>query len=229
MPEAGARMRERAGGGRPGELSRHALGTPLLAIRGAAELLLSGAVGPLGAEARELVGAAGEAAGRLERLLGPLLEVAGWAGAPPPRLRPLDLRPLLQDAGVRLRGPPAAVRAGGGNFRGLKIDLAKLGGPAMARADPLPLAAGLGLARRLLGDPLEARLAPGRRRRLLLLELRAADGRPAAGATAEEAGLLLGLLGRLVRRAGGRLVPLAPGRLGIVLRAAQGCGARVTA
>lgn len=205
MSQVGARMLERAGGG-PGALSRHALGTPLLAIRGAAELLLSGAAGPLGAEARELVGAVGEAAGRLERLLGPLLEAACWAGAPPPRLRALDLGSLLANAGAPLRGPPAA-----------------------ARADPLPLLAGLGLARRLLGEPLEARLGPGRRGRLLLLELRAAGAPAVAGAAAEEAGLLLGLLGRFARRAGGRLVPMPPGRLGLVLRVAQGCGRRVTA
>jgi hypothetical protein len=206
MAEAGVLVLQRPERGPPGELSRHALGTPLLAIRGAAELLLSGAGGPLGGEARELVGAVGEAAQRLERLLGPLLEVAGRAGGPR-RQGPLDLGAVLAAAGIRLAGPAAAT---------------------LARADPSPLAAALGLARRLVGGPLEARLRPDRRGRLLLLEL-AASGEPErALAAAEEAGLLLGLLARLARLAGGRLTRPAPGRLGIVLRRAGGCGAAVT-
>lgn len=191
---ADGQARARPEGGRPAQLSRHALGTPLLAIRGASELLVTGAGGPLGAAGRELASTVGQAALRLERLVGPLLAVAERAGGPPPRLRPVDLAALARGLGPGLLG---------------------LHGPLRAVADPARLADLLERATTWLGRPLEARVRRAGRGRALLLELQGGEAGPD---DAEERALLLGLLGRLARLAGARAAPLGAGRLGIVLR-----------
>lgn len=196
-------------GRRAAELSRHALRTPILAIRGTAELLLAGAGGPLGPTARELLAATGEAALCLERLVEPVLRLAERAGAPPVPREPIDLGVFLREAGVETvavgraagRGPPGVGRRQG---RAAPLVRAR-------RACLLEL---VELAARILGVPLGAELRLGRRSGAVLLRL-AGGGLGRCGE--EERPLLLGLAARSARLAGARLVVAEEGPLGIVL------------
>mgnify|MGYP000489442826 CR=1 FL=1 len=207
-------MRAAAGAGRdevPGHgtraagLSRHAVRTPLLAIRGTAELLLAGAGGPLGATARELLAASGEAALRLERLVEPLLRVAERAGGPSRRAEPVDLEALLLAAGVEL------------GRRTRRVGCEEGAGPTAVGADSGCLLELVELAATMLGGPLRAELRAGRRTGALLLDLEGTGSQPCH---ADERPLLAGLAARLARLAGGRLVACAEDRLAVVLRPA---------
>ena len=192
-------------GARAEGLSRHAVRTPLLAIRGTAELLLAGAGGPLGATARELLAASGEAALRLERLVEPLLRVAERAGGPSRRPEPVDLEALLRAAGVELGGRTGRAGCEEG------------AGPTAVRADSGCLLELVELAATMLGGPLRAELRAGRRTGALLLGL---EGTGPQLCHADERPLLAGLAARLARLAGGRLVAGANDRLAFVLRPA---------
>lgn len=196
----------RGAAGRPRQLSRHALRTPLLAIRGTAELLLAGAGGPLGQGARELLAASGEAALRLEGLIEPLLRVAERAGCPAGALAPVDPGALLRAAGIE---PRAAAPAAGRARAGPPPVTPRVRGRAACLGEALELVG------RLLGAPLAAELRRSSRSGALLVLL---EGRGAAGCSEDEQPLLLGLAGRLARLGGARLVVAPPGRLGLVLR-----------
>ncbi len=201
----GTRMRGR----RVVELSRHALRTPILAIRGTAELLLAGAGGPLGPTARELLAASGEAALCLERLVEPVMRLAEQAGAPPSPLEPIDLGAFLREGGVErvAVGRGAGPGASGVGRRGGR-------GALMVRARRARLGELLELAAGILGAPLEAELLLGRRSGAVLLRL-AGGGLGRSGD--EERPLLLGLAARSARLAGARLVVTEEALLGIVL------------
>jgi len=202
-------------GKRDGGLSRHALRTPLLAIRGTAELLLAGAGGPLGATARELLAASGEAAIRLERLVEPLLAVAERAGGPARRLRPVDLADLLRRRGVDLAMPRPGTR---GRVEENPRVRAWSSGSVRVLAEPAALFELVELLGRISGTPLAVELRSGRRTGLVLLRS-VGGGGPSAGE--EERPLLLGLAGRLARLAGGRLVARGEAGVGFVLRPAE--------
>ena len=149
--------------GKRGEgLSRHALRTPLLAIRGTAELLLAGAGGPLGATARELLAASGEAAIRLERLVEPLLAVAERAGGPARRLRPVDLADLLRRRGVDLAMPRPGTR---GRVEENPRVRAWSSGSVRVLAEPAALFELVELLGRISGTPLAVELRSGRAHR----------------------------------------------------------------
>lgn len=175
--------------GAAGGLSRHALRTPLLAIRSASELLLAGAGGPLAAAARELVGAIAAAAAALGPLLELLLRAALAGGR---RRSALVLRTALGAAGIEHEGGGADVRV---------------------RVEAEAFAALLAIAAAALGGPVVARTRAGRRTGAVLLEL-AGRGPPPLD---EDGRLLLaGLLVPLARRAGVRRVAAAPGRIALV-------------
>ncbi|MCL6609806.1 MAG: hypothetical protein K6T74_17120, partial [Geminicoccaceae bacterium] len=140
-------------------MSRHAVRTPLLAIRGAAEALLAGAGGPLGTTARELLAASGEAALRLERLVEPLLRVAERAGGSTRRSGSVELGALLAAAGVELGG------------RTRRAGCEEGAGPVEVRAEPGCLGELVELAATMLGGPLRADLRRGSRTGALLLGL----------------------------------------------------------
>ncbi len=222
--------------GRPAaELSRHALRTPILAIRGTAELLLAGAGGPLGPTARELLAASGEAALSLERLVEPVLRLAEQAGAPPSASEPIDLRAFLREAGVeRVSIGRAPGRDAQGSSRRAR-DRALLVRARRARLVEL-----VELVARILGAPLWAELRIGRRTGAVLSRL---GGGGAGRCGADERPLLLGLAARSARLAGARLVVAEDGPLGIVFvsavrrsrrggtprqRAGPGCGPAAT-
>lgn len=217
----GAADGTRIRGRRVVELSRHALRTPILAIRGTAELLLAGAGGPLGPTARELLAASGEAALRLERLVEPVLRLAEQAGAPPLPKEPIDLGEVLREAGVETvaigrRAGRGALRVGRGDARAA---------PSV-RARRARLAELLDLAARILGTPLGAELRVGRCSGAVLLRL-VGGGLGRCGD--EERPLLLGLAARSARLAGARLALAEEGPLGIVfLPAVRPSRGRVT-
>lgn len=201
----GTRMRER----RIAALSRHALRTPILAIRGTAELLLAGAGGPLGPTARELLAASGEAALRLERLVEPVLRLAEQAGLPPLPSETIDLGTFLREAGVE------TVAVGRGAGQGAPGPARREQGAAiLVRARRARFGELLELAARILGTPLGAELGIGRRSGAVLLRL-AGGGLGRSGD--EERSLLLGLAARSARLAGVRLVFTGEALLGIVL------------
>jgi signal transduction histidine kinase len=178
-----------------------------LAIRGAAELLLAGAGGPLGATARELLAASGEAALRLERLVEPVLRVAERAGGPARRPETVDLQALLTGAGVELGGRATRAAHRGGV------------GPIEVRAEPGCFLELVELAATILGRPLRAELRRGKRTGALLLTFEGTGPQPCRE---DERPLLAGLAARLARLAGGRLVAGAEDRVGILLRPATG-------
>jgi hypothetical protein len=89
-------------------LLAHDARTPLNAIRGFAELMLAGAAGPLTADALDhlaQIARAGRAIEDALRLTQELAELEA-AAAPDPARTPVDLRPVLEEAGF-------AVEAGG--------------------------------------------------------------------------------------------------------------------
>ncbi|MFO1070425.1 MAG: hypothetical protein U1E14_18065 [Geminicoccaceae bacterium] len=94
----------------------HELRTPLHAIRSAAELLLAGEGGALGAAALPLVAVIAEAARQLEA---PLHLLAALAAVEDEREASLDLAGLLADTGFALAatGPPLPVRVRPGGCR----------------------------------------------------------------------------------------------------------------
>ena len=203
--------------GKRGEgLSRHALRTSLWAIRGTVELLLAGAAGPLGATARELLAASGEAALRLERLVEPLLSVAERAGRPAPRLQPVELADLLRRLGVVLAVRQPSARGHVGSNPGAR---ARRPGSVRVLAEPGALFELVELLGRISGTPLAVELRSGRRTGLVLLRS-AGGGGPSAGE--DERPLLLGLARRLARLAGGRLVGRGEAGVGFVLPPAEG-------
>jgi len=85
----------------------HDTRTPLHAIRGFGELLLTGAGGPLGTDALDYVQQVVRAARGLELALHHLQELATHGHAAPATapVRPLDLGALLSAQGCRLSGP----------------------------------------------------------------------------------------------------------------------------
>jgi hypothetical protein len=87
----------------------HDTRTPLHAIRGFGELLLTGAAGPLGADALDYVQQVVRAARGLELALHHMQELAvvGHGATAPTPARPLDLGALLAVQGCRLSGPVA--------------------------------------------------------------------------------------------------------------------------
>lgn len=186
--------------GRAG-VSWEAVRTPLFAIRGASELLLSGELGPLREPARELVVAIAEAALRLERVLPPLLRAAAATRPRPGRLRALALEPALAGAGFA----PCPASA----------ELAVL-------AAPSAFAELLAVAGELLEEPRRARARGGRRGRVLLLDL--AGARPRLRDPSARA-LLGPFLGRLAAQAGARLLSATAAELRLVVRSAPGSGA----
>ncbi len=83
----------------------HELFTCLNAVRGGSELLLSGAAGPLGAEALGTVATIAEAARALERHIRHCQAIERLREKPRPALRPVSLAALLPAAAE----PPSAV------------------------------------------------------------------------------------------------------------------------
>lgn len=206
-----------AGRRRAAELSRHALRTPLLAIRGTAELLLAGAGGPLAPTARELLAASGAAAMRLERLIEPLLKLAERAGAPAPPIEAFDPAAVLREAGVELlaiwpRPAPGRGPAGGAAGADEQTEPAVL-----LRGGRASFAELLELMALILGPPLVAELAFGGRSGAVLVTL---EGRGAEPCGEDERPLLRGLAARLARLAGARLVLPERPQLGVVLKPA---------
>lgn len=177
-----------------GAVSRHALRTPLLAIRNASELLVAGAGGPLAASARELVGAIAAAVAALEPLVELLLRAALAGGR---GYRAVVLERALATAGIDRAGGSADVRV---------------------RAEPEAFAVLLLIAARALGPPLVVRIGTGRRTGAVLLEL---AGRGPPPLDAEGRRLVAGLVAALARRAGVRRVAADPGRIAFVLAAAR--------
>jgi signal transduction histidine kinase len=207
--DGGASRRRRATGSKEGgaELSRHPLRTPLLAIRGTAELLLAGAGGPLGATARELLAASGEAALRLERLVEPLLRVAERAGEPPRRREPVEPVALLRAAGIEVAATHGRRIRDPDGRRGMVV--LRGGGARLVEL--------LELARAVLGTPLVAELSYGARSGAVFVTL---EGRGPPSSSEDERPLLLGLAGRLARLAGARLSAGEATRLGVLLPSA---------
>jgi signal transduction histidine kinase len=77
----------------------HELRTPLTSIHGALSLIAAGIVGELPAQARQLVEVAYRNSQRLARLVDDILDLQKIeSGAMPFHLRPLELRPLLEQA-----------------------------------------------------------------------------------------------------------------------------------
>ncbi|BCX18132.1 MAG: hypothetical protein KatS3mg117_1814 [Geminicoccaceae bacterium] len=200
---------------RPPPLSRHALRTPLSAIRGTAELLLAGVGGPLGATARDLLAAAGEAALRLERLVEPLLAVAERAGGPAPWLQPVEPAPFLRRLGVELAIPQPSTRARGRSGR-----QGAPPGPVRVRvlAEPVAFRELVALVAGILGPPLAVEAQAGACTGAVLLRFR---GGAVAACSEDERPLLVGLARRLARLTGGRLLARREGEVGLVLRPAE--------
>ena len=89
----------------------HELRTPLTSIRGYTEILAEGEAGPLTGLARKAVAVIDDNGRRLQKLIEDLLTVAHvQAAAPPLPCRPVDIRSIVDRAGVRAE--PAAGKAG---------------------------------------------------------------------------------------------------------------------
>lgn len=178
-----------------GGWSFEAVRAPLFALRGASELLLTGAAGPLPASARELVLAVAEATSRLERLVPLLLQAAVAVRARPGRLRALALAPALAAAGFLVYEPLAAPRI---------------------RAAPAAFADLLSVSGALLCGARRARVQRSRRGRLVLLELQGAlvpRLEPAGRA------LLAAFLARLAVQGGARLLAITADGVALAVRA----------
>ncbi len=171
----------------------HELFTCLNALRGASELLLAGAAGPLSAEGLAAAGTVAEAARALETHLRHCQAIDRLRAKPRPRPRAVPLGELL--SGIVEEKPPAVtVLAAAGEIRAALELLAAKDRCAVRR------------------------LRVVERRRLALLRPEAAGG----GELPVPGGILWTLVALRVRRGGGRLLPGEGGAPRLLLRRVEG-------
>lgn len=117
----------------PVELCRHAIGTPLAAIRAATELLLVGEGGPLNRSGRELLAAVSEALRDLEHATDLLVRLASATDRAKAQPQSIRLGDCIGGSGLRIRDPEGLmtvqVRAAAKPLGELLLFLAPLAGP----------------------------------------------------------------------------------------------------